>query len=260
MPPVPGPTADFIHDSGLTLHVRHLRRGGLGPPLVFLHEGLGSVDLWRGFDDAVVSGSGHRALVYSRHGNGWSTPLAAPRRPDYMHTEALETLPRIVDRHLGEPPILIGHSDGASIALIYAGSGHLVQGLVLIAPHVFVEPETIASITSISDEFDTSDMEEKMAKYHTEPLTTFRGWSEVWLSPEFRTWNIEEHVAGVDCPTLLIQGDADEYGTIRQLDAIDSKLPVPAQRLIVAGAGHSPHLSHPELVTDAAVDFIIGLG
>jgi pimeloyl-ACP methyl ester carboxylesterase len=260
-PPSPNPdsmppTEELVDLAGRRLHVRRLGSGLAGPPLVFLHEGLGSVELWREFAADVVAGSGHMGLVYSRYGNGWSTPLIEPRKPDYMHVEAIETLPQIVERHFDEPPILIGHSDGASIALIYAGSGHPVNGLVLIAPHVYVEPASIASISSLSDDFPMSEMPEKMAKYHVEPMTTFRGWADIWLSDEFRTWDISDFASSLLCPTLLIQGDADEYGTVDQLDAIETRLASGAERLMVPDAGHSPHLSHPELVTPAVIDFI----
>lgn len=173
-----------------------------------------------------------------------------------MHEEALETLPGLIDELVGRPPILIGHSDGASIAIIYAGSGHPVAGLVLIAPHVFVEPETVRSISAIRDRFPESGMAAKMSNYHTDPEKTFYGWANVWLSPAFRSWNIEEYLSGISCPTLLIQGDADEYGTVSQLDAIDAGLDAPVRRLLVPAAGHSPHLSHPELVTNAVVEFL----
>lgn len=227
-----------------------------GAPIVFLHEGLGSIELWRDFPERVVNATGRPGLVYSRYGNGWSDPLTESRRADYMHVEALEVLPQLVDRLVAEPPILLGHSDGASIALIYAGSGHPVTGMVLIAPHVFVEDETRDSIASISDRFPGSDMAEKMSKYHAEPETTFRGWSEVWLSTAFQGWNIERYLPGVTCPTLLIQGAADEYGTERQLDAIERGVAGPTRRLLVSGAGHSPHLSHADQTVEAVASFI----
>ena len=221
----------------------------------------GSVELWRDFPDAVVAGSGHPGLVYSRQGNGWSGPLSGPRRPDYMHREALDVLPRVFDIIGGaQPPVLIGHSDGASIALIYAGAGYPVEGLVLIAPHVFVEPETVEAIAAIRKAFPTSELPEKMAKYHTEPEATFRGWADVWLSPAFRNWNIEESISGVCCPVLLIQGEGDEYGTTRQLDAIDRGLGSAAARVMVPAAEHSPHLSQPDMVAAAVIDFVTGIG
>jgi len=257
MPPVP--TAEFIDVLGRTLHIRHVGDTSSLRPLVFLHEGLGSVDLWRHFPDDVVERSGHAGLVYSRYGNGWSTPLQEPRRPLYMHDEALEALPRVITMTGTESPILIGHSDGASMAIIYAGAGHPVLGMVLIAPHVFVEPETVDAIAAIREAFTESDLPAKMSRHHRDPRATFHGWADVWLSKEFRDWNIEEYLTGVSCPTLLIQGDDDEYGTSAQLDAIDVGLGAPAGRVIVPGAGHSPHLSHSELVTGAVVDFIGGL-
>lgn len=258
MPPLP--TAEFIDVAGRRLHVDRLGSGSARPPLVFLHEGLGSVDLWRGFPDGVANGSGHPGYVYSRYGNGWSTPLSGSRQPDYMHEEALDVLPGVVEAIGVDSPILVGHSDGASIALIYAGAGYRVSGLVLIAPHVFVEPNTVQSIAAIRDSFPSSDLPERMAKYHTDPETTFMGWADIWLSPAFRNWNIEEYVPGVSCPVLLIQGEADQYGTIRQLDAIDQGLDTPAERLMVPEAEHSPHLSHPDLVTETVVDFVNRIG
>lgn len=225
-------------------------------PLVFLHEGLGSVELWRDFPRDVSSSTRRPALAYSRYGNGWSSPLTEPRRPGYMHDEAMVTLPKVIAELVAGAPILVGHSDGASIAIVYAGAGHHLAGLVLIAPHVFVEPETVRSISAIRDRFPDSEMAEKMSKYHTDPEATFYGWADIWLNPAFRSWNIEEYLPEVRCPMLLIQGDADEYGTVGQLDAIARGSGSAPQRLVIAGAGHSPHVSHPDLVTDAVVSFI----
>ncbi|MDQ3501031.1 MAG: alpha/beta hydrolase, partial [Actinomycetota bacterium] len=153
-----------------------------GVPMVFLHEGLGSIELWRDFPAAVVAATGSAGLVYSRYGNGWSDPLSEPRRPDYMHVEALEVLPALIDRLVGSPPLLVGHSDGASIAVIYAGSGYPVEGLVLLAPHVFVEDCSVAAIEAIRGDFLATDLAEKMAKYHRDPAATFWGWNDIWLS------------------------------------------------------------------------------
>jgi len=256
MPTIPDTEAEFLEVSGQTLHVRRFGADFLGSPLVFLHEGLGSVDLWRGFPAEVVDRARRPGIAYSRYGNGWSTKLAEPREPDYMHREAQVDLPRIVAALDSGPPILIGHSDGASIAIIYAGSGHPVGGLVLIAPHVFVESETVASIESINDDFATSNMSKRMAGYHRDPHATFRGWADVWLSPAFRDWNIETYLGVISCPMLVIQGDADEYGTKRQLDAIAAGVEAPLERRVVPGAGHSPHLSHAALVVNTVADWI----
>ena len=249
-------TGRFFDVEGKTLHYTMLGEGHEGRPIVFLHEGLGSVELWRSFPSDVVERVGRPGLAYSRQGNGWSSPLEERRLPDYMHHEALEVLPRVLDRLVGGPTILVGHSDGASIALVYAGAGHPVEQLVLIAPHVFVEDETIESIAAIRTAFEGSDMAEKMSRYHTEPRTTFYGWADIWLSPEFRDWNIEDYLTGVTCPTLLVQGSADQYGTDRQLDVIEARVTAPTERVSIETAGHSPHLSHPDLVTSAIAGFI----
>lgn len=254
MPPLP--TAEYVDVSARRLHVRQLPGRRSRAPLIFLHEGLGSVDLWRRFPDEIADRSGRPGLVYSRYGNGWSTPLGEPRHPGYMHDEALETLPEIVRMFDIEAPILVGHSDGASIALIYAGSGHPVRGLVLIAPHVFVEPETVEAISAIRDAFPGSDLPERMAKYHADAEATFSGWADIWLDPAFRDWNIEEYLDGVTSPALLVQGEEDQYGTTRQLDAIAAGVRGPTQRLMVPEAEHSPHLSHTSPVTSAVVEFL----
>lgn len=246
----------FVDIAGNQLHYELLDPERSGPPVVFLHEGLGSVELWRSFPRDVVARTGRPGLVYSRYGNGWSTPLREPRQPDYMHEEALAILPQVMDRLIERDSVLVGHSDGASIALIYAGSGHAVEGLVLIAPHVFVEQESIDSIAAIRDEFVRSDLASRMAKYHVDPERTFYGWADVWLGDAFHSWNIEEYLPGVSCPILLIQGEADEYGTIRQLETIAGGVGGRVTSVVVGDAHHSPHLSQPELVTNAVVDFI----
>ena len=255
----PNDDAAFIKAGGHRLHYRSLGLVYDGPPLLFLHEGLGSVELWRDFPEDLVEASERPGLLYSRYGNGWSDPLTEQRLPDYMHDEALHTLPDVVGQLVDRPPILVGHSDGASIALIYAGSGHPVEALVLLAPHVFTEPEGLRSIAAIGDRFPDSDLPERMAKYHADPEVTFLGWAEIWLSPAFRDWNIEEYLPGVTCPVLLIQGDEDEYGTVKQLDAIERSVAGPVERLIVSGAEHSPHLSDPPLVTEVSARFVTGL-
>lgn len=249
----------FIEIGGRRLEYRWFSRNQRAAPLVFLHEGLGSIDLWRSFPADVVRMSGHPGLAYSRHGNGWSQPLEQRRDPDYMQHEALQVLPTLIHQLVEEPPILIGHSDGASIATIYAGAGHEVAGMILIAPHVFVEDRTIESIGALRAAFDGSEMAEKMAKYHSRPESTFRGWSDIWLDDRFRDWNIESYLEAIDCPILLIQSENDEYGTIRQLDSIQRQARGPVQRLVVDGYNHAPHLEHPEVVTPATVQFISGL-
>jgi pimeloyl-ACP methyl ester carboxylesterase len=231
------------------------------PPLVFLHEGLGSIDLWRGLPAAVRSalalGSGApTTLTYARHGYGASGPAETPRPVTYMHHEADVVLPELVSTLGIERPWLIGHSDGASIALLYAGAGHEVAGIVCLAPHVFVEPESLVGITSARDQFDASDMAERMRKYHADPEATFRGWNDAWRSPEFADWNIEERLPAIDAPVLLVQGTDDQYGTFAQLDAIERGVRGPVEQRRIEGAGHSPHLDARDTVVGAIVEFI----
>lgn len=257
--PTAGNEAMFLVADGRRLHYRLVGADEGGAPLVFLHEGLGSVELWRGFPEDLVGATRRTGLIYSRYGNGWSDPPTEPRRPDYMHDEALRSLPEVVDQLMTRPPVLVGHSDGASIALIYAGSGRPVEALVLLAPHVFTEPEGLESIAAIRRRFPTSDLPEKMAKYHADPQATFYAWADIWLEPSFRAWNIEEYLPAITCPILLIQGVEDEYGTIEQLDAIERSVAGRVQRLLVEGAKHDPHLADPDLVTGTTARFVSGL-
>jgi pimeloyl-ACP methyl ester carboxylesterase len=230
---------------------------GAAPPLVFLHEGLGSVAMWRDFPAALARATHCPAIVYSRPGYGRSLPRRAPLGADYMHREALETLPALrAALGLGEP-ILIGHSDGGSIALIHAGVGSWpVRALVLEAPHVFVEETSLASIAAAETAFATGDLKPRLARYHDDPETAFRGWNDAWLSPEFRRWNIEEYVAGIRCPVLLIQGEDDPYGTLAQLDAIERRLSAPCERLVLPHCGHSPHRDQRAATLAAMATFI----
>lgn len=247
-----------------TIAGRSLEFAWVGPtssraPLVFLHEGLGSIELWREFPERLCRAAGRRGLVYSRYGSGWSDPLAEARQPDYMHNEAKEVLPELVETLVGRTPILVGHSDGASIALIHAGSLNTVEGLVLIAPHVFVEDRSIAAIAVALQDFLITDLAERMAKYHRDPEVTFRGWNDIWLHPSFRDWNLEEFLPSISCPILMVQGLDDEYGTTVQLDTIESKVRGRTTRLMLEKSGHSPHLSHPAMVCEAVERFLADL-
>jgi pimeloyl-ACP methyl ester carboxylesterase len=225
--------------------------------LVFLHEGLGCIELWRRFDDDLrVATGGPASLVYSRHGYGRSAPAEMPRPVGYMHHEADVVLPAILGALGIERPILVGHSDGASIALLYASAGHPVAGIVCIAPHVFVEDESIAGIAAARDTFASSDMAARLGRYHRDPLTTFRGWNDVWLSPAFRNWTIEDRLPGVTAPTLLVQGTLDAYGTLAQLDAIERGVAGDVERFVVDGAGHAPHLEARHTVIGAMAAFV----
>ncbi len=227
------------------------------PPLVFLHEGLGSARLWRDFPDKVSRRLGARALVYSRYGYGQSDGLLGKRTPRFMHEEALDVLPRLLDQLGVEAPLLIGHSDGASIALIHAAAaGRPVRGLALMAPHVFVEPVCVESIASIRDAyFAKADLKQRLSKYHAHVDDAFLGWADTWLLPEFIGWSIEDLLGAISQPMLLVQGRDDEYGTLAQLDRIEARVRGPTLRLVLDRCGHSPHRDQEAAVIDAIVDF-----
>jgi pimeloyl-ACP methyl ester carboxylesterase len=219
------------------------------PTIVVLHEGLGSVSMWRDFPQKLADRTRSRVLVYSRYGYGHSTPLSAPRAVSYMHDEAWLVLPELL-RELGiERPLLFGHSDGGSIALIHA-SRYPVRGVIALAPHVFVEELSVSSISAARTAYETTDLRERLARYHADVDGAFRGWNDIWLHPDFRTWNIESLLAGIQCPVLVIQGKDDEYGTEEQLRRIARRVPhVRLEHL--ANCRHSPHRDQPEQALQA---------
>jgi pimeloyl-ACP methyl ester carboxylesterase len=222
-------------------------------PLVLLHEGLGSVGLWRTFPSALAAATGRRVIAFSRFGHGRSDPPPAPRTPAFFHEEALVVLPRLLVELAAAEPILVGHSDGASIALIHAGR-HAVTGAALIAPHVVVEPVTVAAIRETRARYDRGELRDRMARHHDDPDAAFRGWCDVWLDPAFGDWSLESDAARITAPTLLIQGADDPYGTLVQLDLIQSRVRGPVSRLVLPG-GHSPHLEAAEAVVAALSEF-----
>jgi pimeloyl-ACP methyl ester carboxylesterase len=227
------------------------------PALVFLHEGLGSVALWRDFPARLAAATGRRALIYSRAGHGQSDVPSRPRTPRFMHDEALVVLPELLRVAGIEDPVLVGHSDGGSIALIHA-SAHPVAGLVLLAPHVFVEELSVTSIEEARETFATTDLRERMGRYHRDAERTFRLWNDIWLAPEFRSWNIADVLRAVTTPALVIQGEHDQYGTLAQVEAIERGLGGPVH-VALLDCRHAPQLEAPEETLVAATAFVRGL-
>ena len=236
------------------------RRGQ--PLIVFLHEGLGSVSMWRDFPQRLVDALQCRGLVYSRPGYGRSTPRAPEERwtPDFVHRQAHEVLPALFTA-LGmatstDKPWLLGHSDGGSIALLHAARfPQRVKGLIVLAPHILVEDVSIASISAARTAYETTDLRQRLAHHHDDPDSAFRGWNDVWLSPAFRDWSIEGEIGAIECPLLAIQGLNDEYGTLEQVRGIARRVPQ-TQLLELPGCGHSPHRDQPEAVVRAVGSFM----
>ncbi len=218
------------------------------PPVVMLHEGLGSIAMWRDFPAQIAAATGRSVVLYSRRGYGRSEPLSGARSVDYMHEEALQVLPSLLDQLEIEQPVLLGHSDGASIALIHAGgSGRPVAGVVAMAPHVMVEDLSITSIAAAREAYRATDLRERLARYHLDVDGAFCGWNDVWLNPAFRNWNIEEFLPRVQCPVLAIQGLQDEYGTLEQVERI-ARQTRHFELLTLDECRHSPHRDQPAAV------------
>jgi pimeloyl-ACP methyl ester carboxylesterase len=229
------------------------------PTLVFLHEGLGCVGLWRDFPARLAAATGCGALVYSRAGYGRSDPVPLPRPVTFMHHEGLRVLPEVLRAAGVRDAVLVGHSDGASIALVHAGSGAAdrVRALVLEAPHVFVEDVSVRSIARIGEAYRDTDLRAKLARHHGDNVDcAFGGWNGVWLDPEFRSWNIEEYLPRVAVPALVVQGEADEYGTLAQVDAVRRQSGGPVETLVLPGVGHSPHRDAPDATLAAMAAFV----
>lgn len=247
----------FIHAGGHRLDYLRIDAGGRDrPTLVLLHEGLGSIAMWRDFPNRLAHATASRVVVYSRHGYGNSDPLTAPRTLRYMHDEAERVLPELLDALAIERPILVGHSDGGSIALIHAGSGGRgVAGIVAMAPHVIVEDISITSIAAAREAYETTALRERLARYHTDVDGVFRGWNDIWLAPEFREWNIEAYLPRIACPILAIQGEDDEYGTMEQLARI-ARGARDVELLKLPDCRHSPHRDQPDAILAAIARFV----
>ncbi len=238
---------------GRKIETRQIGKAG-GPTLVFLHEGLGSVGLWRDFPQRVSDATRLPAFVYSRAGYGQSDPAPMPRPVRYMHDEA-ELLPEILDAAGIRDPVLVGHSDGASISIIHAGSGGKARALLLEAPHVFTEEMGLRSIEKAREAFESGDLRGRLARYHRDVEAAFWGWNRPWLDPAFRNWNLEELLPRIDAPILVIQGEQDEYGTRAQVDAIHRGARN-VEVLMLRDCGHSPHRDQPEATLRAITAFL----
>lgn len=232
----------------------HPRAGA--PAMVFLHEGLGSVSMWRDFPQRVADATGCEAIVFSRHGYGKSTPIAEPRGVRYMHDEALTTLPALLDALGVEAPFLFGHSDGGSIALIHAGGARRpLAGIIVMAPHVLVEAVSVTSIEEAKLAYRNTDLKGRLGRYHADVDSAFWGWNDIWLHPDFRAWNIEEYLPTIACPVMAIQGEDDEYGTMDQIERIAQGAP-DVDLVKLADCRHSPHKDQPEAVIEAVAGFV----
>ncbi len=221
---------------------------------MLLHEGLGSVGLWRGFPEQLAAATGRRTVAFSRFGHGQSGPPPRPRTPSFMHDEALEVLPDLFAGLGLTHPVLVGHSDGASIALIYAAH-HPVRAVVAIAPHVFVEDMCLVEIRRAREAYETGELRERMARHHRDPDAAFFGWNDVWLDPAFPNWSITDELERISCPLLLIQGERDQYGTLAQLDAIEQRATGPIRR-VHFDCQHSPPTEMPEETIVAIAEFV----
>lgn len=231
------------------------------PTIVMLHEGLGCTALWREFPRQVAEATGFGVFVYSRQGYGQSDAIPLPRPLDFMTREAVDVLPHILNAIGFREGILFGHSDGATIAAIYAGSisDHRVRGLILMAPHFFAEEDGLAEIAKTAETFETTDLPTKMEKYHADVNGAFRGWADTWLHPEFKEWNVAEVIDYLRIPVLAIQGRDDQYGTLAQVEEVEARAYSPVDLAILDDCRHAPHIEQPEATLSAIGEFVLRL-
>jgi pimeloyl-ACP methyl ester carboxylesterase len=254
-----------LEDTGsLALDDMQIEYRMIGPPpdraptLVLLHEGLGSAALWGDFPDKLAAATGTGVFVYSRAGYGASSPAKLPRPMSYMHDEALGVLPRLLDMIGFRRGLLVGHSDGASIATIYAGSiqDHRIRGVSLIAPHFVVEDISVTSIAAAKVAYEDGDLKQKLGRWHQDVDNAFYGWNGVWLEPDFRRWDITESLAYIRVPIQIVQGEADAYGTSRQIEIAEEECYCPVDVTIVPGVGHNPQREAPDTTLKAVSEFV----
>jgi pimeloyl-ACP methyl ester carboxylesterase len=248
-----------ISIDGTSLEYRMIGpRPDAAPTIVMLHEGLGSVTTWGDFPDKLAERSGCGVFVYARAGYGQSSPVPLPRPLDYMQREATETLPKLLDAIGFKRGLLLGHSDGASIAAYYAGShqDHRVNGVVSIAPHFFTEATGLAEIASTKTLYETTDLRAKLARHHANVDVAFRGWNDAWLDPKFASdFDLTDALAYIRVPILVIQGADDRYGTLAQVRVVENECYCPVETLILSGCGHAPHRDRPEETIEAVTAF-----
>jgi pimeloyl-ACP methyl ester carboxylesterase len=254
---------ETIQVNGVALEVERIAGpdGARLAPMIFLHEGLGSVAMWRDWPEQVCNASGRAGFVYSRRGYGGSQTIPDVRgagrlAPDYMHREALDILPELLARLGVEYPVLLGHSDGGTIALIHAA--HFpVRACVVMAPHVIVEDVSVQAIEQARIDFESGDMRRRLARYHADVDCAFWQWNDIWLDPAFRSFDIRSECRRIQAPVLAMQGEDDPYGTLQQIEEIHAAGPL--ARKVLATCGHSPHKDQPEAALQAAAHFLDGL-
>jgi pimeloyl-ACP methyl ester carboxylesterase len=254
-----------MNDSGfLTIASQRLEYRMIGPrpdqapTIVMLHEGLGCVGLWNDFPDKLQQATGLGVFVYSRAGYGQSSPVALPRPLTYMHDEARDVLPALLDAIGFQRGLLLGHSDGASIATIYAGmhQDHRLGGLILIAPHFFTEDVGIAAIAEARKAYATGDLRARLSRWHADVDSAFLGWNGAWLDPGFRKWDITGQLAYIRVPMLIVQGEGDQYGTVKQIEAAQQDCYCPVEVALLPDAKHNPSREAPEATLAMITEFV----
>ena len=247
-----------VNIGGAAIEVLRVGDDAWKPTIVMLHEGLGCVALWRDIPELLHTETAYNVVAYSRLGYGGSDPTELPRPVDHMRIEGEEFLPRLFAALEIDKPILFGHSDGATIALEFAGARpNDLTALVLLAPHVFVEELSLISIRAINEQYSEGGLREKLARYHGDNVDcAFRGWCDTWLSPRFASWNMVSKLASIGVPVIQFQGTADEYGTRVHVDAIERSVRGPCLTRLIADCGHAPHLEHKQLVLTEVAEFI----
>jgi pimeloyl-ACP methyl ester carboxylesterase len=255
---------ETIQVNGVALELDRMPgpQGAMRSPIVFLHEGLGSVSMWRDWPRQVCEATGRAGFVYSRRAYGKSQTIPDVRgagrlKPDYMHREALDVLPELLARLGVESPVLLGHSDGATIALIHAAR-FAVRACVVMAPHVIVEDVSVRSIEQARVAYETTDLRSRLARYHDDVDVAFWQWNDIWLDPAFRSFDIRAECRRIHAPVLAMQGADDAYGTLRQIEEIQPAASI--ERVVLPECGHSPHKDQPELSKERVANFLRNLG